>query len=173
MAEGGEYFGYKDDKIDYALDNDDDYTYDDDYDQQIVNRTQSFHLGAASTPYNVVESAEMKTFMHEKDGLPSYDEKTPLLYPDFEDLTKRFHDLKKVTNTNTGLFDIRDIPDNFIPNEEIKQEQIRRFKKFLKARFPNNEIDKYPTTFSKKTPMELVVLGPKGGGNTNTFIRWK
>ena len=69
MAEGREYFGYKDDKIDYALDNDDDYTYDDDYDQQSVNRTQSFHPGAASTPYNVEESAEMKTFMHEKDVL--------------------------------------------------------------------------------------------------------
>ena len=142
MAEGGEYFGYKDDKKDYALDNDDDYTYDDDYDQQSVNRTQSFHPGAASTPYNVEESAEMKTFMHEKDGLPSYDEKTPLLDPDFEDLTKRFQDLKK--NTKTGLLDTTKIPDKFIPNQEIKPEQIRRFKEFLKSRFPNNEIENIP-----------------------------
>ena len=38
MAEGGDFFGY-----------------DDDYDQQSVNRTHYFHPGMASTPYNVDE----------------------------------------------------------------------------------------------------------------------
>jgi len=72
MAEGGD-FGYEDPDADYELDHDDD-------DDQEVNRTQPFHPGAASTPYQGGEEIEMKTRQHEQTGLPdtSYEE-TPLV----------------------------------------------------------------------------------------------
>ena len=98
MTEGGDFFGLKDDKLDYDLDND---GYNDDYDQQHLNMTQPFRPGASSTPYQPGapyhdgESVEMKTTMHEQEGLPSYDEKTPLLETDFDELTRRFDELKK------------------------------------------------------------------------------
>ena len=152
MAEGGY------DRIPEWYDDDDtEYPDDDNADQ-----TTPFFPKGASTPYqaNVQEEIGMKKFQKSDRPETSYAE-TSFGGVDFEDLTKRFEKLKK--NTKTGLLDTTKIPDKFVPNEEIKQEQIRRFKEFLKSRFPNNEIEKYPITYSRKKPMELVVLGPKGG----------
>ena len=54
--------------------------YDDDNDDQEINRTGPFDPGAASTPYNGGEQYEMQTMMHEQSGQPDYSyEETPLL----------------------------------------------------------------------------------------------
>lgn len=73
--EGGE-FGYDEPDLDYNIDHD----YNDEEEQE-VNRTQPFQLGAASTPYQCGEEIEMQTGKHEQSGRPdiSYDEETPLL----------------------------------------------------------------------------------------------
>jgi len=76
MAEGGDYFGYKDPDLDNAIDNDDDFdpnSYDDDSVNEQLNQTQTFNPGRASTPY--------QTTMHEQSGLPdtSFTENAPLL----------------------------------------------------------------------------------------------
>ena len=72
MAEGHD-FGYEDVILDDNIDHDDD-------DEQEVDTTRPFQLGAASTPYNWGEQYEMRTMQHEQSGLPdaSYEE-TPLL----------------------------------------------------------------------------------------------
>jgi len=80
MATGGDAFGFDDPALDDRLDHDDDDDDDSDEEQE-QNRTQSFQLGAASTPYQGGGEIEMQTRQHEKTGLPdtSYDKETPLL----------------------------------------------------------------------------------------------
>ena len=68
MAEGGEF---------EHIDPDTNILYDDEDDDQEVNRTGPFDPYAASTPYRGGEQYEMQTRMHEKSGLP--EEETPLL----------------------------------------------------------------------------------------------
>ena len=70
---GGDYFGYKDTRLDYDID------HDDDDDEQEVNTTGRFRPGASSTPYHGGEQHPMQTMTHEQEGLPdtSYEE-TPL-----------------------------------------------------------------------------------------------
>ena len=63
---GGDYFGYKDTRLDYDIDHDDD----DDDDEQEVNTTGRFNPGASSTPYHGGEQHPMKTMTHEQSGLP-------------------------------------------------------------------------------------------------------
>ena len=77
MAEGGGDFGYYDPELDDVIDNDGG---DDDWDdEQNVDTTRPFQPGAASIPYHGGEQHEMQTMQHEQSGLPSYDERTPLL----------------------------------------------------------------------------------------------
>ena len=57
MAEGKDFFAFKDKGLDDKLDNDND--------KQEVNRTQPFEPYAASTPYNGREKIEMQTMQHE------------------------------------------------------------------------------------------------------------
>ena len=155
MAEGGD-FGYDNPDLDHNIDHDDD-----DYDQQ-ANRTRQFWPGAASTPYHGGEHHEMQT-MHEQSGLPdtSYDERTPLLST--ADIERRLSALRE--NRSTGIIDttkITDKKENPLSQED-KEEQIRRVKRLIKKRFPNANADGLLISFSKKTPMDIVVLGPKGG----------
>ena len=65
----------------------------------------------------------------------------------------------------TGLLDISSNPtvENLLSLEEQKEE-IENAKRFIKNRYPNVDFKKLgPIVYSKKTPLELVVLGPKGG----------
>ena len=165
MAEGGD-FGYEDHDLDYQID------HDDDDDDQEVNRTQPFRPGAASTPYHGGERHEMQT-MHEQSGLPSYDEETPLISegaPD-KDLERRLRNLRnenietRLHNSRTGLLDTTKINPRENPlSQEDKAKEIEKVKSFIKARYPNGRTDDLKFSFSKKkNPMDIVVLGPKGG----------
>jgi len=74
MAEGGDLieFGYDDPYLDHNIDNDDD--------EQEVDRTQPFVTPQhSSTPYHGGEQIPMQTMHHEQSGLPSFDERSPLL----------------------------------------------------------------------------------------------
>ena len=151
--EGGGDFGYDDPNLDYDIDHDDD-------DQ--VNTTQPFQPGAASTPYHRGEQHEMQTMMHEQSGLPSYDEKNPLI-GSTEDIERRLRNLRG--NDMTGIIDTTKIK-GWIENplsEEDKQEQIRLVKKLIKENFPNAKVDELVIGYSKKNPMVLVVKGPQKG----------
>ena len=78
MAEGGGDlidFENPNPVLDYNLDNDDD------DDEKEVNRTQPFTPQQSLTPapYHGGEQIPMQTTQHEHSGLPSFDERTPLL----------------------------------------------------------------------------------------------
>ena len=133
-----------------------------------LNITEPFEPGGQSTPHHGHEQIPMQNMQQEKPGgLPSYEEetsfggneKTPLL----SNLESRLDKLKR--NSLTGLLDISSIPvgENLLSLEEQKQE-IENAKRFIKNRYPNVDFKKLgPIVFSKKKPLELVVLGPKGG----------
>ena len=149
MAEGGD-FGYDDPTHDYMLDHDDD--------DQEFNTTKLFKPGAASTPYG--EQYEMQTMMHEQPDI-SYDEETPLLST--AEIESWLGALRE--DPITGIIDTTKIPDK-IENPlslEDKEEQIRRVKRVIKKRFPNANVDRLVISYSTKNPMDIVVLGPKGG----------
>ena len=48
-------------------------------------------------------------------------------------------------------------------SEEDKARQIQRVKNLIKAEYPNAKVDNMVIRFSKKRPMDIVLLGPKGG----------
>ena len=155
MATGGE-FGYDDKGLDDKIDNDSMAD-----DQDTVNRTQPFEPYAASTPYHRGEQHEMQTMQHEQSGLPSYDERTPLL-PSDEELQRRFDALRK--NPRTGIFDTTQIDTSINPlSEEDREKQIQMVKRLIKSQYPNVNFRGLVIQFSKIRPMDIVVLGPKGG----------
>ena len=143
MAEGGGDFGFYDPKLDNNLDNDD---RDDDWDndQDMVNTTRPFQPGAASTPYHGGEQHEMQTMLHEQSGLPSYDERTPLLTAE---IARRFAALRE--NPRTGIINTTQMMDTSINplSEEDRAKQIERVKKLIKANYPNAKVDSMVITF--------------------------
>ena len=151
-AEGGE-FSYKDSILDEKLDNDDDAT------NTTANTTQAFEPFTFSTPYHNGEQHEMQTMQHEQSGLPSYTERTPLL-PEIE---RRFAALRE--DQRTGIIDTTHMMDTSINplTEEDREKQIQRVKSLIKAEYPNAKVDSLVIACSKKKPMDIVVLGPKGG----------
>ena len=154
MAEGGE-FGYKDAALDDKLDNDDDAT------NSTTNTTQTFEPTTFSTPYHGGEQHEMQTMQHEQSGLPSYDETAPLL-PSDEDLQRRFDALRE--NPRTGIMNTTQRDTSINPlSKEDRAKQIERVKSLIKANYPNVKFGSLVIEFSKKKPMDIVVLGPKGG----------
>ena len=157
MAEGGGEFGYDDPKLDKGLDND---GWADD--QDTVNRTQPFDPYAASTPYHGGEQHEMQAMQHEQSGLPSYNERT-LLLTTTADLERRYAALRE--DQRTGIIDTTQMMDTSINplTEEDREKQIQRVKSLIKAEYPNAKVDSLVIAFSKKKPMDIVVLGPKGG----------
>ena len=147
MADGFADFGYEDPNLDRDIDNND---YDD---EQEVDRTRHFQPGANSTPYHGGEQYEMQTMMREHSGLPSYDERTPLLSESdkkTDELFRRLHDLENFT---TGLIDIREIDTSVNPlSEEDGRIQIERVRSLIKKQYPNVDFTKLgPIGFSKKT----------------------
>ena len=160
MAEGEGAFGYKDPALDFKLDNDGD----DDLIKFPSDTTQPLRPYEASTPYHGGEKMEMQTSQHEQSGLPSYDERVPLLGPEADkEISRRLGQLRE--NAMTGLIDTSKIPnarENPLSEEE-KQEQIKRVKRLIKSRYPNANVDKLVISYSKKNPMDLVVRGPRGG----------
>ena len=158
MAEGGYEFGYPDPDLDYKLDHDDDD--DENYDG---DETTPFLPGSASTPGPNGEEIPMKTMQKEKSGLPSYAETSfgGRNVTD-EDLVTRLRRLRENPTTdllNTTQIDLRENP----LSEEDKEIQIQKVKNFIKARYPNADISKLVIRFSRKKPMDIVLLVPKGG----------
>ena len=155
MAEGGGEFGYYDPELDDKIDNDDDDDWDD---EQEVDKTRPFQPGAASTPYQGGEY-EMQTMQNEQSGLPSYDERTPLL----SEIERRFAALRE--DQRTGIINTTNMMDTSINplSEEDRKIQIQRVKRLIKAEYPNAKVDSLVIAFSKKKPMDIVILGPKGG----------
>ena len=137
----------------------DDYDVPDDHDDDNADQTFSFGPPHSSTPYN--EEMEMKTFQEKKSGLPetSYAETS---FGGTEDLEKRLADLRR--DAITGLLNTTEIPNAENPlSLEEKQREIQRVRDFIKTRYPNADVSKLVISFSSKKPMDIVVLGPKGG----------
>ena len=160
MAEGG---GNENKPLDDKIDADD-FGWDDDWDddQHDINITQPFKPTTASTPYHGGEQHEMQTMQNEQSGLPpSYDEKTPLLST--SDIERRLAALRE--DPLTGIINTTQMADASINplSEEDRQKQIERVKRLIKGNYPNAKFDSLPIVFSKKRPMDIVALGPKGG----------
>ena len=147
MAEGSGDFGYDDQELDNNLDNDD-WNDEWDDDQDTVNRTRPFQPGAASTSYHGGEQHEMQTMQHEQSGLPSYDEKTPLLST--SEIERRFVALRE--DPRTGIINTTQMMDTSINplSEEDRAKQIERVKKLIKANYPNAKVDNLVIAFPKK-----------------------
>ena len=96
----------------------------------------------------------------EQSGLPSYDERTPLLTSEIE---RRFAALRE--DAITGIINTTKMMDTSINplSEKDRAIQIKRVKKLIKSRYPNAKVDSLVIAFSKKNPMDIVILGPKGG----------
>ena len=159
MAEGGE-FGYEDKTLDKNIGND---GWDDDWDddQHGINITRPFDPTTASTPYHGWEQYEMQTMEDEQSGLPYYDETTPLLST--SEIERRFAALRK--DPRTGVINTTQMMDTSINplSEEDREKQVQRVKKLIKDEYPKAKVDNLVIAFSKKNPMDIVVLGPKGG----------
>ena len=166
MATGGGDFSYEDPGLDKRLEHDDD--------EQEVDRTRPFQLGAASTPYHGGETIEMQTRQHEKTGLPlgpetSYQETsdtTPLLgiknITD-EEVERRLKRLRR--DPVTGLLDTKNVDtrENLLSVEDHKIE-IEKVKDFIRARYKEpNFKDLGVIRFSTKKPIDIVNVGPNGG----------
>ena len=156
MAHGG-YEPIPEWNEDYDIPDDDD----DNSDQ-----TGSFVPNGASTPafgqYQArsQEETEMKT-IQEKSGLPetSYAETS---FGGTEDLERRLADLRR--DSITGLLNTTKIPNVENPlSYEEREKEIQRVRNFIKARYPNTDFSKLVIRFSSEKPMDIVVLGKKGG----------
>ena len=169
MAEGGGEFGFYDPELDKDIDGDENWNPEWDNDQDAVNTTQAFKPTTASTPYHGGEQHEMQTMMHEQSGLPdtSYEE-TPLLGRDAGSITdaeiRRRLDALRV-DERTGIVDKTKMADTSVNplSEEDRAKQIQRVKRLIKANYPNAKVDDMVIRFSKKRPMDIVLLGPRGG----------
>ena len=160
MAEGG---GNENKPLDDKIDNDN-FEWDDDWDDDHhdINITQPFKPTTASTPYHGGEQHEMQTMQNEHSGLPpSYDEKTPLLST--SDIERRLAALRE--DPLTGIINTTQMENALINplSEEDRAKQIERVKRLIKAQYPNAKVDSLVIRFSTKKPMDIVVVGPKGG----------
>ena len=54
-------------------------------------------------------------------------------------------------------------------SKEDRAKQIERVKRLIKGDYPNAKVDSLVIEFSKKRPMDIVVLGPKGGETKVVF----
>ena len=136
--------------------------YEDDDDDD-GDKTKPFQPGFASTPGRNGEEIPMKTMQKEKSGLPSYAE-TAFAGRNVtdEETEKRLQNLR--LNPITGLLDITYTPNIENPlSEEEKQKLIQKVRNFIKARYPNADFSKLVIRFSYKKPMDIVLVGPKGG----------
>ena len=67
-------------------------------------------------------------------------------------------------DAETGMLDTTKIPNVEIPlSLEEKEKEIQRVRDFIKTRYHNADLSKLVIRFSSKKPMDIVVLGKKGG----------
>ena len=132
-------------------------------DNDNADETTPFSPNEASTPYQTrpQDEMEMKTFQ-EKGGRPgtSYTETS---FGGTEDLERRLANLRR--DAITGMLNTTGIPNvdkNPLSYEE-KIREVERVRKFIRKKFPNADLKKLVIAFSTKKPMDIVVLGPKGG----------
>ena len=106
------------------------------------------------------QEMEMKT-IQEKSGLPeaSYAETS---FGRTADLESTLAPLRR--NAETGILNTTGIWNVENPlSQEEKEKEIQKVRDFLKARYPNADFSKLVIRFSSKKPMDIVLLGPKGG----------
>ena len=154
MAEGGD-FGYDDPGLDHSIDHDDD----DESSPLLQNKTGSFTTSTPAYQTRPREEMEMTTF-HEKGGRPetSYTESSGRT----RDLEKRLAALRR--DTITGMLNTTKIPNVENPlNFEEKEKEIENVRDFIRKRYPNADLSKLVIRFSSKKPMDIVVLGKRGG----------
>ena len=135
---------------------------DDPYDNDNANETTPFFPNGASTPYQTrpQEEMEMKSFQ-EKSSRPgtSYTETS---FGGTEDIEKRLAKLRR--NAITDLLNTEGIPNVENPmGPEERGREIARAREFIKKNYPNADFKKLVINFSIKKPMDIVLLGPKGG----------
>ena len=132
-----------------------------DDDDDNSDQTFSFGPSHSSTPATYRQEIEMKTIQEEKSGLPetSYAETS---FGGTEDLERMLAELRR--DAITGLLNTTKIPnvENPLSHEERKKE-VQRVRDFIKKRYPNADLSKLVIRFSSKKPMDIVVLGTKGG----------
>ena len=79
-----------------------------------------------------------------------------------EELKMRLAALRR--DAETGMLDTTKIPNVENPlSLEQKEKEIQRVRDFIKTRYPNADLSKLVIRFSSKKPMDIVVLGTKGG----------
>ena len=67
-------------------------------------------------------------------------------------------------DAETGMLDTTKIPNVEIPlSLEEKEKEIQRVRDFIKTRYHNADLSKLVIRFSSKKPMDIVVLGKRGG----------
>ena len=162
MATGGDTFAFENKGLDDKIDNDDE--------QEVkrnddANTTQTFEPTRTSTSYFDWSKLEMQP-MQEQSGLPdtSYEE-TPLLTGSNRDadIERRLAALRH--DPITGIINTTHMMDTSINplSQEDRAKQIEIVKKLIKDKYPNANFKNLPIAFSKKSPMDIVALGPKGG----------
>ena len=153
MAEGGyDHIPEWNDDADYP-DNDEN-----------ADQTTPFFPKGASTPYqsHAKEEIGMKSFQKSDRPETSYAE-TSFGGTD-DDLLKRLAALRR--DHITGMLNPTKIPTVEKPlSLAEKQIEIERVRDFIKKRFPNADLSKLVISFSSssKKPMDIVIMGPKGG----------
>ena len=155
MAEGGD-FGYDDPGLDHYIDHDDD----DESRPLLQNKTGSFTTSTPAYQTRPREEMEMTTFQ-EKGGRPgtSYTESS---FGGTRDLEKRLAALRR--DTITGMLNTTKIPNVENPlNFEEREKEIQNVRDFIIKRYPNADLSKLVISFSSKKPMDIVVLGKRGG----------
>ena len=131
-------------------------------DNDNADETTPFSPNGASTPYQTrpQEEMEMKTFQ-EKSGRPetSYADTS---FGGTEDLERRLANLRR--DHITGLLNTEGIPNVENPMSiEERGREIGRVREFIKKRYPNADFKNLVIGFSVKKPMDIVLLGPRGG----------
>ena len=131
-------------------------------DNDNADEATPFSPNGASTPYQTrpQEEMEMKTFQ-EKGGRPgtSYTETS---FGGTEDLERRLANLRR--DHITGLLNTEAIPNVENPMTPAERgREIARVREFIRKRYPNADFRKLVISFSVKKPMDIVLLGPKGG----------
>ena len=131
-------------------------------DNDDADETTPFSPNGASTPYQTrpQDEMEMKTFK-EKGGRPetSYNETS---FGGTEDIEKRLANLRRDNITN--LLNTEGIPNVENPMTPAERgREIARVREFIRKRYPNADFRKLVISFSIKKPMDIVLLGPKGG----------
>ena len=127
-----------------------------------ADETNPFSPNGASTPYqpNSREEMEMGKFKEK-----SYRPETSYAETSFggtRDLEERLTKLRY--NSITNLLDTEGIPSVENPMTwEEKGREINKVYHFIKKRYPNADLKRIVLSFSRKKPMDIVLVGTRGG----------